>query len=67
VKKTAIKKVPAKEVAVGETILLVNPARNSSRRNYSSAGSSAIDQAQSLANPAPVEKKPGDTCVCWHH
>ena len=52
--------VPAKEVAVGETIL-VKSGQKVPLDGTVLAGSSAIDQAPITGESMPVEKKPGDT------
>ena len=52
--------VPAKEVAVGETIL-VKSGQKVPLDGIVLAGSSAIDQAPITGESMPVEKKPGDT------
>ena len=54
------KEVPAKEVAVGETIL-VKSGQKVPLDGTVLAGSSAIDQAPITGESMPVEKKPGDT------
>jgi Zn2+/Cd2+-exporting ATPase len=52
--------VPAKEVAVGETIL-VKSGQKVPLDGTVLAGSSALDQAPITGESMPVEKKPGDT------
>ena len=52
--------VPAKEVAVGETIL-VKSGQKVPLDGIVLAGSSAIDQAPITGESMPVEKKPGDS------
>ena len=54
------KEVPAKEVAVGATIL-VKSGQKLPLDGTVLAGSSAIDQAPITGESMPVEKKPGDT------